>query len=73
MSFDVNDDIFYYELIYKQDDNEQKIIYTIKDENNAFKMIYKPNKNKDEKTENLKMFKNIIIFTLKMIKIIQEM
>ena len=54
MSFDKNEELLDYEMIYRPNDNEPKIFYEIKEENNAFKMIYKPNENKDEKKKKLK-------------------
>ena len=51
MSFDKNEELLDYEMIYRTDD-EQKILYEIKEENNVFEMIYKPNENKDKKKKN---------------------
>ena len=50
-----------YELIYKPDNN-QKLLYEIKKENNAFEMIYKSNENIDEKKKKLKRFKEYNLF-----------
>ena len=49
MSFDKNEELLDFEMIYRPDSDDQKILYEIKEENDAFKMIYKPNENKDEK------------------------
>ena len=51
MSFDKNEELLDYEMIYRTDD-EQKILYEIKEENNVFEMIYKPNENKDKKRKS---------------------
>ena len=56
MSFDKNEELLDYEMIYRPNDNEQKIFYEIKEENNAFEMIYKPNENKNEKKKKLYTF-----------------
>ena len=39
-----------------------KILYEIKEENNVFEMIYKPNENKDKKKEKLEDFKEYNLF-----------
>ena len=57
MSFDKKEELLDYEMIYRQDDNEQKFSCEIKEENNEFKMIYKPNENKNEKKKKLEEFK----------------
>ena len=62
MSFDKKEELLDYEMIYRQDDNEQKFSCEIKEENNEFKMIYKPNENKTEKMKKLEYFKEYNIF-----------
>ena len=62
MSFDKNEDLLDYEMMYRQDNNEQKILYEIKEENNLFEMIYKPNENKDEKKEKLRGYEEYNFF-----------
>ena len=61
MSSDKNEELLDYEMIYRTDD-EQKILYEIKEENNVFEMIYKPNENKDKKKEILEVFKKYNLF-----------
>ena len=62
MSFNINEELLDYEMIYGPDDDEQKILYEIKEENNVFKMIYKPYENKNEKIKKLEEFKKFNIF-----------
>jgi len=63
MSFDRNKVLLdYYEMIYGPDNNTQKIFYEIKEENNSFKIIYKPNENKNEKMEMLMKFYLVYFF-----------
>ena len=62
MSFDKNEELLDYEMIYRPDDYAPKILYEIKEENNVFEMIYKPNENKDKKKEKLEDFKRDNIF-----------
>ena len=62
MSFDKNEDLLDYEMMYRQDNNEKNILYEIKEENNVFEMIYKPNENKDEKKEKLRGYKEYNFF-----------
>ena len=57
MSLDKNEGLLDYEMIYGPDNNDQKILYEIKEENNVFEMIYKPNDNKNEKIKKLEKFK----------------
>jgi len=57
MSFDRNGEILDNEMINRQDDNKQQILYEINKENNIFKMIYKPNENKYRKKRKLEEFK----------------
>ena len=62
MSFDKNEELLDYEKIYRPDDYASKILYEIKEENNVFEMIYKPNENKDKKKKKLENLKIIIYF-----------
>ena len=52
MSFVKNGELLDYDMIYRPDDNVSKIVYEIKEENNVFEMIYKPNENKDKKRKS---------------------
>ena len=62
MAFDKNEELLDYEMIYRPDNDDQKILYEIKEENNSFKIVYKPNENKNEKIKKLKKFKEYNIF-----------
>ena len=62
MSLEKNKEILYYEMIYRTDDNKQKIFYAIKEEDNVFKMICKPNENKDKKKVKLEEIEEFEIF-----------
>ena len=64
MSFDKNEELFDFEIICRPDDNQQIIFYEIKEENNTFKMIYRPNDNKNEKKEKLESLNKYHFFHL---------
>ena len=56
MSFDRNEELFDYEILYSQDGSCQKIFYELKEENNTFKMIYESNEERKSEKLFLKEF-----------------
>ena len=57
MSFEKLEESIYYEMIYKTNEKNQKIILERYENNIIYEMIYKPNENKKEKKEKKKQFK----------------
>ena len=57
MSFEKLEESIYYEMIYKTNEKNQKIILERYENNLIYEMIYKPNENKKEKKEKKKEFK----------------
>ena len=64
MSLNKNEELLNYEMIYRPDDNKQKLLNEIEKEDNSFEMIYKPNENKQEKKKKIKFFEEYKLFHL---------